>query len=101
MNLSFKDIWLDYFIKRQYFVSEFVSGDELILNGNECLNSKRQSILKFSKQFINQIESMRLKNYKLKKAKVNFILYWLKEDSTQEVKIILPQLYFEKQNIES
>ena len=97
MNLSFKDIWLDYFIKRQHFISQLQSADLLTLNDNQCLNSKGQSVLKFSKQFIQQIDSLREKNYELKEAKVNFILHWLKEDSQEEIKIILPQLYFEKQ----
>jgi ATP-dependent DNA helicase RecQ len=66
------------------------------VNNYECLNSNNQSVIKFSKQFINQIESMNQKNYKLKKAKVNFIIYWLKENTETEVKIILPELCFER-----
>ena len=34
--------------------------------------------------------------YELKSSSVNFIIYWKKEDAEQEVKIILPELYFEK-----
>jgi len=40
------------------------------------------------------------KGYKLKSAKVNFIVYWLKEGAENEVKIVLPELYFEKQHDE-
>lgn len=100
MHLTYNDVWLDYFINKQHLVSEFVSGDELKLNGDECLNSKGQSVLKFSMQFVNQIETMKHKNYELKSAKVNFIVYWLKEGAEQEVKIILPELYFERRNNE-
>jgi ATP-dependent DNA helicase RecQ len=60
------------------------------------LNPKGKSVLKFSLQFVNQMEAMRQRNYELKTAKVNFIVYWLKEGAEQEVKIILPELYFEK-----
>jgi ATP-dependent DNA helicase RecQ len=38
---------------------------------------------------------MKSKHYELKSAKVNFILHWLKEGASQDVKIILPELYFE------
>jgi ATP-dependent DNA helicase RecQ len=55
------------------------SGDELFINGDECLNAYGQPVLKFSKQYVNQIESMREGFYELKSAKVNFIVYWLKE----------------------
>lgn len=98
MHMTFKDVWLDYFINKQHLVSQLISGDTLTLNGDECLNSKGQSVLKFSQQFVRQIEKMKEKNYELKRAKVNFIVYWLKEGSEKEVKIILPELYFEKIN---
>ncbi|MCC6684495.1 MAG: hypothetical protein IT247_05440, partial [Bacteroidia bacterium] len=87
---------LDYFIRRQYFVSQLVSGDTLTINGDECLTTSGHSVLKFSKQFLNTIEAQKGKGYHLKQAKVNFIVYWLKEDSETEVKIILPEVYFER-----
>lgn len=96
MHLTYKDIWLDYFLPRQHWISQLLSGDELQLNGDECLNAKGQSVLKFSKLFMRQIEAMKERNYELKSAKVNFIVYWLKEGAKQEVKVILPELYFAK-----
>ena len=101
MHLTYKDVWLDYFINKQYLVSQFASGDILILNGDECLNSKGQSVLKFSMQFIHQVELLRQRNYELKGAKVNFIVYWQKEGTEKDVKIILPELYFERKPEES
>jgi ATP-dependent DNA helicase RecQ len=77
-------------------ISRFTSGDVLTLNGDECLNSKGQSVVKFSQQFVRQIETMKEKKYELKSAKVNFIVYWLKEGAEQEVKIILPEIHFER-----
>lgn len=96
MHLSHKDVWLDYFINRQHLISELKSGDILTVEGDECLNEKEKSVLKFSKQFVGQIENMKAKNYVLKSAKVNFIVYWKKEDTEKETKIILPELYFER-----
>lgn len=97
MHLSLKDVWLDYFIYRQHFVSQLTSGESLIINGEECTTTKGQSVLKFSKQFINTIEAQKQKGYQLKHAKVNFIVYWKKENTEQEVKVVLPELYFERQ----
>lgn len=96
MHLSLKDVWLDYFINRQNLISQLTSGDILTLKENECLDGNGKSILKFSKQFVEQIEAKKANNYKLKNAKVNFIIYWKKEDTEQEVKIVLPELYFER-----
>lgn len=95
IHASFKDIWLDYFINRQNLVSQLTCGEILHIAGDECLNSSGQSVLKFSKRFIEKIEEMKLKHYEIKNVKVNFILYWYKEETSQEIKIILPELYFE------
>src|SRR5690606_9543861 len=96
MHLSLKDVWLDYFITRQNVISDLKSGDTLTIDGDGCLDAQGKSVLKFSKLFVGQIEIMKAKNYALKSAKVNFIVYWKKEDAEQEVKIVLPELYFER-----
>lgn len=96
MQLSYKDIWLDYFINRQHLVSQLSSGARLTVSDNECLNSKGQCVLKFSQRFTEQIAAMKEKNYMLKSATVSFIVYWLKEGAVHEVKIILPELEFAK-----
>jgi ATP-dependent DNA helicase RecQ len=98
MHLSFRDVWLDYFISRQHLVLQLTSGDALTINGDECMNSKGQSVLKFSRQFLHTIETQKLKGFYLKHAKVNFIVYWKKEDAAQKSKIILPELIFERQD---
>lgn len=96
MHLSFKDVWLDYFITKQQHITQLTSGDILRINGDECTTLKGYSVLKFSRHFLNIIEAHKQKGYMLKQAKVNFIVYWQKESSEQEVKIILPELYFIK-----
>ena len=59
----------------------------------EC---ERRKCFKILKQFVEQIEEMKIKNYELKSAKVNFIVYWKKEETEKEVKIILPEIYFKR-----
>lgn len=41
---------------------------------------------------------MEQKNYVPRKNKIRFIVYWKKEDSEYEIRIILPDLYFEKRD---
>lgn len=43
---------------------------------------------------------MRERKYELKSAKVNFIVYWLREGAEHEIKIILPEFHFERNNNE-
>jgi ATP-dependent DNA helicase RecQ len=96
LHLSYKDIWLDYFINKQYFISQLISGEYLSIKENELINAGGHSVLRFSKSFLSTIGQLKDKGYQLKEAKVNFIIYWKKEDTAQQVKIILPELWFEK-----
>ena len=96
MQLTFKDVWLDSFLSCQGSISKLNSGDELIVDGGCCLNSRGQIVLKFSKQLLKQIEALKQKNYEPQKAIIRFIVYWQKENSDHEVRIILPELYFER-----
>jgi len=96
MELTHKDVWLDYFINKQDIVSQLMSGDELIVRGKECVNSKGQIVLYFSRQLNKKIDTLESKKYMLRSAKVNFIVYWQKEGDAKEVKIILPELHFEQ-----
>jgi len=97
MHPTMRDVWLDYFFNKQSLISELRDGDELVFNGkDECLNSQRQSVLKFSRQFAGQMENMKREGYELKRASVNFIVHWQKEGEDREIKIILPELFFER-----
>jgi ATP-dependent DNA helicase RecQ len=99
MHLTHKDIWLDYFTERQSLVSQLSSGDPLIVTGEGCSNQSGQSVLKFSRKFATQIEAMKASGYELKSAKGGFIVYWQKEGTDSEIKIILPELYFERNRL--
>lgn len=61
MQLTYKDVWLDYFINKQYWISQLISGDTLTYNGSECLNAEGRYVLKFSKQFMAQLKALREK----------------------------------------
>jgi len=98
MHMTFKDVWLGYFSNKQALISQLVSGDILKLKGDECLNSDGFSVLKFSQSFKEKISELKEKNYLLKRVKVNFIVYWLDDNTKKEMKIILPELHFERQS---
>jgi len=96
MQLTHRDVVLDFFISRQNLIAELNSGDELGVDGDYCINSKGQKILKFSNRLKGKIQEMKQKNYFPKKAKIKFIVYWHEEDSEFEIRIVLPELYFER-----
>lgn len=96
MQLDYRGVWLSYFKSRQHFVSQLYCGDILTYNGTECLDYNGHSILRFSRQFMETIENMKVKHYELKTVKVNFIVLWKPEDEEQECQVILPELCFER-----
>lgn len=96
IHLTHKDVVLDYFISKQHEISKLMSGDVLTTNDQEYLYSNGTPVLKLSTRCKAEIESMKQKKYRLEKAKVNYIIYWLKDEAEQEIRIILPELYFKR-----
>ncbi|MEQ8235207.1 MAG: RecQ family ATP-dependent DNA helicase [Syntrophomonadaceae bacterium] len=96
MQLTFRDVWLDYFISRQNLIAQLTSGDVLTFDGSNCCNSKGQTVLKVSKQFSKQVESRIQNGYIPKGARIRYKVYWQKENAEDEIKIVLPEIYFEK-----
>lgn len=96
MQLGFTDVWLDYFEGRRSLVKQLMAGQKLTLQGEEGLAHQGQTILKFSKQFKEKVTAQKEGGYHLKSAKVNLMVYWQKEGASQEVLVVLPEVYFEK-----
>lgn len=96
LHLSHKDLNLGYFEFIQKRVNPLTSGDLINISEEGCKNEKGELVLKFSKKFLDTLEELKTNGFELKEAKVNFIVHWQAEDKVQEVKIILPELQFEK-----
>ena len=96
MQLSHWDVWLNYFIGRQYEVDSLLSGDILQYKDGEWLTKKGKSVLRPSKRCAEQIERVQKNGYDPQHAKVNFIVFWRKGAEEQEIKIVLPELHFER-----
>lgn len=95
-HLSHKDIWLDYFISKQDIITNFKCGDELIANNNGCSDKNGNCIIKFSNSYKERIIEFEKSGYKLSESKINYIVYWQKEELDDEILIILPELKFRK-----
>lgn len=96
MHLSHEDVYLDYFKYVQHRVDSLVSGDILQLNDEGCTDSKGQQILKFSRKFLDKKAEQESKGFELKSARVNYVVYWKKPEEDKELKIVLPELVFQK-----
>lgn len=98
IQLAHKDLNLGYFEYVQKRVNALTSGDSITISDDGCKNEKGELVLKFSKKFLDRLVEIKNNGFELKEAKVNFIVYWTDEDKKIEVKIVLPELNFEKTN---
>src|SRR5690606_9888425 len=57
-HLTFKDVWLNYFSSRQSAIHQLQSGDILRLQGEVCFTLEGQSVLKFSKKFVQRKDEL-------------------------------------------
>ncbi|EEG79132.1 RecQ family ATP-dependent DNA helicase [Dethiobacter alkaliphilus] len=96
MQLSYRDVWLSYFIRRQNVVGSLLSGDILQYKDGEWLTDKGMRVLKPSRRCAERIERVQKNGYEPQYAKINFIVFWRNEEEDQEVRIVLPELHFER-----
>ncbi|MBN3036552.1 MAG: RecQ family ATP-dependent DNA helicase [Bacteroidales bacterium] len=96
MHLSHKDIWLDHFISKQDILTNLKCGDNLTVNSDGCSDKNGNCIVKFSNKFKEKIIEFEDKEYILSESKINYIIYWQKEELEGEILIILPELKFKK-----
>ncbi len=99
-HLTHKDINLGYFKFIQRRLNSLNSGDSLGISKKGLINSYSELIVKFSKKFQVVRESLENQGYQLVESKIRFILLWENNyensDEEKEIKILLPELYFEK-----
>lgn len=95
-HLTLRDIILDFCLDKQPIIEMLIPGDSVHVEGNVCLTSNHQPVIKFSAKLQQEIAGLAAKGYKVKGGTVNFVLYWTKQTTGQEVKIMLPELFFTK-----
>lgn len=96
VQLTLKDVYLDFFSYIQNRVSDLVSGQNLQIHSEGLTDSSGNLVVKFSKKFQTQIAAYLKSGYILCEARVNFIVFWKNREQEQEFKVVLPELGFER-----
>nr|MCU0389169.1 hypothetical protein [Chitinophagaceae bacterium] len=96
LQLSHKDLYLGYFDFIRGRVDQLQSGDWLGVSEEGCKNNEGKLVLKFSKSFLGKVKGLNEMGFQMKEAIVYFIVYWKDEEKNLEMKIVLPELKFEK-----
>jgi ATP-dependent DNA helicase RecQ len=92
MILTHKDVWLDFFERTQSRLDTLCSGDPLNVTPSGCSDKHGQPVLRFSKNFLAELERRKAAGYSPVSACVNFVVWWKKQDASAEQKIVLPEI---------
>ncbi|MGZ3744763.1 MAG: UvrD-helicase domain-containing protein, partial [Pseudobdellovibrionaceae bacterium] len=95
LQLTHKDVYLDYFITHQQGINQLKSGQLLQIRA-DGLGTHSETLVKFSGIFKDTLASKNRSGYNLFQARINFIVYWKKTDTEIEVKIVLPEVTLTK-----
>jgi ATP-dependent DNA helicase RecQ len=95
LQLSHKDVYLDYFASIKEKIDSIYSGMELTIQETGCFLGESQ-VLKFSTKFREHIKELKKNDYTPTKATVRHIVFWQDKDKKEEIKIVLPDLELER-----
>ena len=99
LQTTHKDVVLDYFKYKKEIILSLKSGtplkiDDIFLSVE--IKGRDVRVAKFSKAFVEKLELLENKGYRLANSQIQFIVYWKSEDDEEETPIILSNLLFAK-----
>lgn len=96
VHLTHKDVNLSYFGYIQRRLTSVLSGDKLQFTEQGCTDSNGALLVKFSKKFLDDLSKLRQRGYCLVAARVNWTLFWKNDEMEREIRILLPEVEFER-----
>ena len=95
IQMTHKDVYLDFFKERQDLVKRLRSGMAMAPYQNQLcvtINGLQVPVVRFSKAFANRLSQWAERNYSPVQATVQFVVAWKGADDEAEVYIVLPSL---------
>ena len=102
LQLTHKDVVLDFFKDKKELVFQFQSGVPLFLTNEYLsaeLNGRSMRIVKLSKACRERLKTLHERGYIPYSASIRFIVAWKGKDDTEETAVVLPDIYLRKQNL--
>lgn len=97
MQLSYKDVYLDFFKKEKEIIRKCICGRRLSIS-NDGLNlmyrEEQYKVVHFSRKFMEKVEQYKRQGYYMTSASIRFIVGWTDKEEGKEYPIILPDIYF-------
>lgn len=101
LQLSYKDVVLDFFKDKKDFIMKLRSGDVLEVDGDYLsgvVDGKLVRLIKYSKSFKEKLDELKSNGYETSVATIRFILAWKGKEDEVETPIILPDLLLNKRD---
>ena len=99
LQLSYRDVVLDFFKDKKDTIIKLRSGDVLQLEEEHLcavIDGKLVKVIKYSKAFKEKLDFLKAKGYEPTTATIRFILAWKGKDDENETAIILSDLCLNK-----
>jgi ATP-dependent DNA helicase RecQ len=96
MQLSLKDVWLDFSKDKKKAVFQLRSGSPLKYDNGVLSAESGERVACLSKAAQAEIKKREAKGYFVREAKVGFIVAWKGKDATEETAVLLPALTLRK-----
>ena len=97
LQLSHKDVFLDYFKDKKSLILRLRSGDHLSIRGNRLfvmVSGKLQPVLQFSAKCRDDIKKLSDSGFLPYDAVIRFICAWKGKEDKDETAVILADIYF-------
>ena len=99
LQMTMKDVHLDYFIDKKKDIFKLHSGSQLGITSDgltAVIDNRSIELVRFSKLFCTRLEELRKNGYTPSRAEVRYIVAWKKEDAEEETAVILPNIYLKR-----
>ena len=92
LQLTFHDVYLDYFKDKKKQILQLRSGMPLIFDNGYFRIESGERVACVSKQVRKELLEWTEKGYQAESAKVSFIVAWKGKEDTEETAVLLPEL---------
>ena len=99
LQLTYKDVVLDFFKDKKDVIIKLRSGDNLQLEEDHLcavVNGKLVRVIRYSKAFKEKLDLLKGKGYEPSSATIRFILAWKGKEAENETTVALPDLCLRK-----
>ncbi len=92
LQLTHKDVYLDFFRDKKNVTLQLQSGSRLFYNNYRLYSEKGDEVVSLSSKMQSQLLSFFEQDFKVSTAEVGYVVAWKPKNKTEEVAIILPLL---------